>query len=121
MNDDKKPLFNRINNDYEITGDTKSQSGGFNNTKYVKKWEMYWNTRTSTDINSANNWKIGDTVEVVMDDDKYFGKKGKIVLGFDKDSNKLCIKLKNGKKEFYDVANIKKISIYDYLEDDLES
>ena len=117
MSNEKKKIFSHKNKDFEITGDTKSQSGGFNTNKYVKKWEMYWDTRTSTDINSANNWLIGDTVEVLIDAENDVFKKGKICIGFDKDGDKLCVKFKDGKKEMCLITDIKKISIYDYLED----
>jgi hypothetical protein len=105
MNDNKK--------DYTNTGNTLSQSQIFNNTNYVKKWEMYWNT-LSTDINYSNNWKLGDTIEIVAEHE-HSGKKGKISLGFSKDPQQLCVKFKDGKKDMVDKTYIRKISIYDYL------
>ncbi len=115
--DNKKSLFSGDKlPDYENTGDTVSQGKNFNNTNYVKKWEMYWNT-LSTDINYSNNWKLGDTVEIVETHEKYSGKKGKLTLGFTKEPDMLYVKFKDGKKDFVEKALIRKISIYDYLND----
>ena len=115
--DSKKGLFSGSKlPDYENTGDTVSQSPHFNNTQYVKKWYMYWET-LSTDINYSNNWKLGDTVEIVSEDMDVNGKKGKISLGFTKEPDMLCVKFKDGKKEFIEKMYIRKISIYDYLDE----
>ncbi len=99
----------------ENDGDAISQSQIFNNTKYVKKWYTYWDT-LSTDINYTNNWKLGDTVEI-SSEHEHGNKKGKICLGFSKDPQILCVKFKDGKKELINKDYIKKISIFDYLED----
>ena len=116
MSENKKSLFAKTDiPDIDLTGVT-SQSTGFNNTKYVKKWMMYWNDKTSTDISYTNHWKLGETVEITENHEKFGGLKGKIALGFSKDSNELCVKLKDGKKEFVDKDFIRKISIYDYLD-----
>jgi len=116
--ENKKSLFSgKKLPDYENTGDTISQSKNFNNTKYVKKWEMYWDTNKSTDINYTNHWKLGETVVINDNHDKFAGEKGKIALGFSKEGDMVCIELKNGKKEFIDKYYLSKISIYDYLED----
>lgn len=113
---DKKTKFTKTKlSDIENTGDTLSQSQTFNNTNYVKKWYTYWDT-ISTDINYTNNWKLGDTVSI-SEEHEFGGKKGKISLGFSKDSEMLCVKFKDGKKEFVDKSYIKKISIYEYLDD----
>ncbi len=95
-----------------------SQSQNFNNTKYVKKWMFYWeDKRKSTDISYTNDWKLGETVEVVAPDDSMFGQKGKICLGFSNEPSKLRVKFKNGKKEFVEKEKLAKISIYDYLDE----
>lgn len=116
MSDKDKSLFSgKKLPDYENTGDTLSQSQTFNNTNYVKKWFMYWDT-LSTDINYSNNWKLGDTVEIVAEHE-FANKKGKITLGFSKEPDKLCVKFKDGKKEFIEKDYIRKISIFDYLDE----
>ncbi len=102
--------------DYENTGDTLSQSQTFNNKNYVKKWHMYWDT-LSTDINVSNNWKLGDKVEIVSDNKEYAWKKGVICLGFSKNPEMLCVKFKDGSKAFVDKMYVKKISIYDFLDE----
>lgn len=115
--DSKKSLFSdKKLPDYENTGDTLSQSPNFNNSNYVKKWDTYWDG-LSTDINYSNNWKLGDTVSIVSEDEKFNGKKGRISLGFTKEPNKLCVKFKNGDKDFFEKDIIRKISISDYLDE----
>lgn len=116
MENNKSSLFKRkkqteINNEEII-----SQSANFNTEKYVKKWHTYWNT-LSTDINYNNNWKIGNTVQIIETHDKFAGVKGKIDIGFSKDENMLCVRIKDGKKEMINKDFIRKISIFDYLED----
>jgi hypothetical protein len=107
FDDKRKPVFNR-----EDSGETTSQGKMFNNTKYVKKWDVYW-SGNSTDINYSNNWKVGDTIEIVDTKSDNFGDKGRIILGFSKEPNMLRVELKNGNKLFVDKIFLKKISIYD--------
>ena len=90
----KKTLFSKKDKpDINLTEIT-SQSQGFNNSNYVKKWEIFWNT-DSTDINCSNNWKLGDTVKIVEGHENLGGKKGKITLGFSKEPDMLFVKFKD--------------------------
>lgn len=119
-NKNNKTLFTKtIIPDLENTGDTKSQSQNFNNTKYVMKWEMYWETRgKATDFNYNNNFKLGDWVEIYDNSKNIINKKGIIILGFSKiNPDELKVKFKNGKEELINKNNLKKISIYDYKDD----
>lgn len=79
--DNKKSLFSgKKLSDYTNNGNTISQNQKFNNTNYVKKWHVYWDT-ISTDINVSNNWKLGDKVEIVPEQKEHAYKKGIIYWG----------------------------------------
>ena len=90
-------------------------------SKYVKKYDEWTNDKSydnATDFEpQAHKYRIGTTVRIHENHFKYGGLKGKVILGFSKDPEKIKIQFKDGKEAFVERYHIEKISVSDYNDD----
>jgi hypothetical protein len=89
----------------------------FSNTKYIKKFDAYFDQPLYNDIHGTNRFSIGDAVVVSSECDieKAAGEKGQIIGKLNKDPECLCVRI--GKKEYFvNKSYLTKISKNDLYE-----
>ena len=82
----------------------------FNNMNYIKGYKSHSSAYgNSTEI--TTRFRLGDRVEVDINEDKHGGKKGKICVGFSKDNkDMLKVEFEEGKSALIEKTFLQKIA-----------